>query len=65
MRDTFRKECNPMSLETKAAINEIKEKAEELESLMINLCKDADIRYMSLAKTSLEQCVMWAVKAIT
>lgn len=43
----------------------IKEKAEELETLYTE-ASDPDIgREIALAKTNLEQSVMWAVKGVT
>jgi len=67
MSDTFRKEYKQLDPLQKDSILMIKEKAEELldtfESLNANMSIDA--RSMALAKTNLEQSVMWAVKAIT
>lgn len=61
MSDTFRKVYKPLTEENAKLINLIKNKAEELESLFIN----ASSREMSLAKTNLEQAVMWSTKAIS
>lgn len=65
--DIFRKEYKPISDETKSFIKNIKEKAEELlysfEDAGMN--SSIDTRAMALAKTNLEQSVMWAIKAIT
>ena len=67
MTDTFRKEYRPLSHQTKAIVSHLKDKAEELlaafEAGGVN--QSIDARSMALAKTNLEQAVMWAVKAIT
>lgn len=47
----------------KALHDAIKTKAEELEALILEAAKDG--RYSSLAITSLEQSIMWAVKSLT
>jgi hypothetical protein len=60
MKDTFRKVYRPLTEENTKLIIDIKAKAEELESLMIN----TKSREMSLALTNLEQCIMWATKAV-
>ena len=65
--DTFRKEYKPLSDETKLIVSHIKDKAEELlasfEAGSVNA--SIDMRAMALAKTNLEQAVMWAIKSIT
>jgi hypothetical protein len=43
-------------------VEEVKEIARHLYGLLLGI---GDSREMSLAKTKLEECVMWAVKAIT
>jgi hypothetical protein len=67
MTDTFRKEYKPLSDEQKQDIEVIKEKADELLSTLnhIALGYSIDVRMLSLAKTNLEQAVMWAIKSIT
>lgn len=60
MTDTFRKAYKEMSDEHKNLIMEIKVQAENLESLM----RTIESREMSLARTNLEQSIMWATKAI-
>lgn len=67
MTDTFRKEYKPLSQETKDNILMIKVRAEELlkELDLVGVNQSIDARCMSLAKTNLEQCVMWAIKAVT
>jgi hypothetical protein len=68
MTDTFRKEYKQLSQFQKTTIACIKEKAEdlleEMESSGVGEM-NTDKRYMALAKTNLEQAVMWAIKAIT
>lgn len=64
--DVFRKQYNPLSDEQKSYLEKFKDLAEELHIAF----EQADLlspnaRYMSLAKTNLEQSIMWAVKSIT
>lgn len=67
MIDTFRKEYKAISGEAKDDIFVFKSKAEALlhEFDAANLREETDKRCMELAKTNLEQAIMWAVKAIT
>jgi hypothetical protein len=59
----FRKEYKPLDETQKARIEQIKDEAAKLyESFDWAL---ADQRMIALAKTNLEQAVMWAVKGIT
>lgn len=60
MTDTFRKVYKPLTEENQKLIRDIKELAEAMEYLM----KKVSSREMSLAMTNLEQCTMWATKAI-
>ena len=62
MSDIFHKAYRPLSDEEKASMSDIKDKAEELFSLFD---KAPQGREVALAKTNLEQAVMWAIKAIT
>lgn len=65
--DTFRKEYKPLTEEQKQWMDEVKAKAEDL-FLSIDRPRNADFagnREIALAKTNLEQSVMWAVKGIT
>jgi hypothetical protein len=64
MADTFRKEYAALSDQQKTEMQAIKEKAEELEALFIKSMQ-REPRLMSLAKTHLENSVLWAVKAVT
>jgi uncharacterized protein YoxC len=61
MSDVFRKQYVPLHEERSTLIQDIKNQAEILYELF-EYVKD---REMSLAKTNLEQAVMWAVKSIT
>lgn len=67
MPDVFRKEYRPLDDLTKVKIKLLKEIAENLHEAFINCesVEGCDKRMMALAKTNLEQAVMWAVKAIT
>ena len=67
MTDVFRKEYKTLSGEIKDDIFVIKSKAENLlyEFDAMALREETDKRCLALAKTNLEQAVMWAVKAIT
>lgn len=60
--DIFRKQYLDLTKEQTDLISEIKEKSEYLMTLIdsIGLHREA-----ALAKTKLEECVMWAVKGIT
>ncbi len=64
MTDTFRKEYKPLSHQQKTRISQIKDKASDLFDA-IDWAIETDPRMIELAKTKLEECVMWAVKAIT
>lgn len=57
--DIFRKEYRPLSEDEKEFILEIKTRAVALEMLFNNS------RYGALARTNLEQSVMWAIKGVT
>ena len=64
--DIFRREYKELSNDQKAYVDLFKYKAQELfDKFMESQFLDHDQRCMSLAKTNLEQAVMWAVKAIT
>lgn len=67
MTDVFRKTYKQLEQKTKDDIFMIKTKAEELmaEFDAISVNQSIDPRSMALAKTNLEQSVMWAIKAIT
>jgi hypothetical protein len=66
MSDVFRKEYKPLSDLYISQISLIKDTAEELLRLIESFPKvDGAIRYQALAKTALEESIMWAVKAHT
>lgn len=67
--DTFRKELKPMSEEQKTQMLDVKLAAENLLDL-INQVAPAEerserSRCLQIARTNLEQTIMWAVKGIT
>lgn len=71
MSDVFRQEYKELNGYVKDTIYLFKARAENLlhefniaEDAEADLC-EVDKRCMALAKTNLEQAVMWAVKAIT
>ena len=57
--DTFKKVYTVMPDEIKAVIFEMKSKAEELAVYLATI----DTREMEIARTNLEQAMMWATKA--
>lgn len=63
MSDVFRKVYQPLSEEQKAIIEGIKEKAQGLYDYID--ASNSDPRMKALAKTKLEESVMWVVKGIT
>lgn len=60
--NVFRKEYRALSEEEKALVEEVKDNAQ---ALYDTLEKIKDGRGKSIAKTHLEEVVMWAVKDIT
>jgi hypothetical protein len=67
MTDTFRKEYKELTQLQKDDMFIIKEKAQILLEYLIaiEMNSSIDFRCMALARTNLEQAVMWAIKAIT
>ncbi len=68
MTDTFRKEYKPLSDNQKEMIDLIKDKAESLLWALNQPVEHeviVDMRQMAIAKTNLEQSIMWAIKSIT
>lgn len=57
--DTFK--VHSMDVTSMACSNEIREKASELEAILLKLPNSKE---NSLARTKLEECVMWATKAL-
>lgn len=62
MDNRFRRTYRQLSEKEISAMNNIKDKAEELAVLFDN---EPNSRYRSLAMTKLEESVMWMVKGIT
>lgn len=62
MSDVFRKQYRELSSLEKDTLAMIKDRAESLYDSLEVLGQGREI---SLAKTKLEECVMWAVKHIT
>ena len=69
MSDTFRQEYRELQPEEKSKVQLIKEKAIELMDLFEKAVPKEERsnknRCMNLARTNLEQAIMWAVKGIT
>lgn len=66
MSDTFRKQYRELTAAEKAAMEEVKTTAEDLEVLYnAQKANGKNPRHLALAMTKLEESVMWAVKAIT
>ena len=67
MSDTFRKEYKPLDAETKDTMLVLKSIAENLEKEfdLIESTLKIDKRCLNIARTNLEQTIMWAIKAIT
>lgn len=64
--DTFRKEYKTLSNDQEAYVSLFKDRAEELlHEFNCAAFLNPDSRYLALAKTALEESVMWAVKSIT
>lgn len=65
--NVFRRQpWKPLDELTKNQIDLIKQRAEELLSAIEAFPReDEAARHSALAKTNLEQCVMWAVKSLT
>jgi len=62
MEDVFKKTYRTLTLSEATLCEDIKEQAQELYNLFDQSIAN---REMALAKTNLEQSVMWAIKAIT
>lgn len=63
--DVFRKEYKPLSDAQKAQMEMIKEMAQELWDVIDANSTPDNGRMMAVAKTNLEQAIMWAVKGLT
>lgn len=69
MTDTFRKEYKPLDEEQKAVMKDIKERASDLHDFIDNYAAQlpaGDIqRSFAVAKTKLQEAVMWAIHGVT
>jgi hypothetical protein len=67
MSDVFRQEYTPLTDEQKAAVLAFKQKAQELYDLLPCDAENGKMksREFSIAATTLEEAVMWAVKGLT
>jgi pantothenate kinase len=65
MSDVFRKEYKPLTDLTKMKMHAIKQIASDLHEVFENVTNESDKRCIAIAKTKLEESVMWAIKAIT
>ncbi len=69
MSDRFRLQYRTLSVEEQLLVKDIKNTAEQLGALLDRAYADTTDgtkrRYNSLAMTALEECVMWATKAVT
>lgn len=63
--NVFRSVYRELNQEEKERLEVIKTKAQELYELFAPLTPNNDLRQLALAKTKLEESVMWAVKGIT
>lgn len=64
MTDTFVRTYTPLNDDQKRDMDYIKHKAEELLNAFV-AASYADPRMIAIAKTNLEQAVMWGVKGVT
>ncbi len=65
MTDVFRQEYTPLSDAQKSVLANIKYQAQIMYDCIDTCPVEYDQRMMALAKTNLEQVIMWAIKAIT
>lgn len=65
MSDTYRKQYRPLTDSEKKSMENIKIKAEELETLFDEINNPNIGREIALAKTKLEETIMWAIKGLT
>lgn len=61
MENVFRKQYRQLSEDEQRHVDAVKTSAE----LLYRTLHGGDPRAMALAKTKLEECVMWAVKGLT
>ena len=65
MTDTFRRGYRELSKEERDNLDSVKDKAEVLFNFINELQEKKNCREYSLAKTKIEEAVMWAVKGLT
>lgn len=68
MSDIFRQEYKALTESQKSWMNSFKEQAQALYDNFessLDALPEADHRLMALAKTNLENAIMWAVKAVS
>ena len=65
MQDIFRINYRQLTTEQHELIRDIKNQAYELMDLLSIVNKKFDIRSGNIAKTKLEECVMWATKSVS
>jgi hypothetical protein len=63
VNNTMRHQYRVLNDEEKAAMQAVKDCGEEFLKTLHNVCRES--RETSLAKTKIEEAVMWAVKGIT
>jgi hypothetical protein len=64
-KDIFKKTYKELTPEMKAFLDKLKEKAQELYDVIDKGGTPNNGREIALAKTNLEQSIMWAVKGLT
>ncbi|NOX14686.1 MAG: hypothetical protein GXP61_01355 [Epsilonproteobacteria bacterium] len=64
-QNVFRKEYRELDAEEKLAMKNIKDLAASMYDELENSSKLSNPRCLALAKTKLEESVMWAIKGIT
>lgn len=65
MEDVFRKEPNELTKDQARSMEKVKDVAEILYNEFCLVTDPSNGRELALAKTKLEEAVMWAIKGIT
>ena len=65
MTDIFRTQYRELKPNEKLRIQNIKEKAAALHEELKTIEKSEQERELAIARTKLEECVMWATKAVS
>jgi hypothetical protein len=63
--NVFRPVYRELNEQEKQILEDVKNKAQELYDILENVATPTNGRYIALAKTTLEESVMWGVKGIT